>query len=181
MKIILSILLFCSILMADRDGGPYIGLGYGVSILDSDDLYKGEVEDDSSALMFYAGAYINKYLSVEFNYVDFNIENDYQLINELDTVSSLSFETYNVSTLAHYAFFDDILDFYGKFGVGNISTDGLGSSGFTMLYGGGMGVRFSDMFSMRVAYDRYSVEYYKGLVEHNMKIDFVYSAFEMQF
>ena len=31
MKIILSILLFCSILLADRDGGPYLGLGYGSS------------------------------------------------------------------------------------------------------------------------------------------------------
>ncbi len=181
MKIILSILLFCSILLADRDGGPYIGLGYGVSTLDSDELYKGYVENESEALVFYTGAYINKHLSVELSYVNFNIENDYKVLTDSGSEASLSFETYNVSTLAHYSFFDDILDFYAKFGVGNMSTDGLGSSGFTMLYGGGVGVRFSEMFSMKVAYDRYSLDYYQNVNKHRMKLDFIHSAFEMQF
>lgn len=181
MKIILSILLFCSVLLADRDGGPYIGLGYGVSKYDSDGLFKQEKENDSSAYTIYAGAYVNKYLSVELGYIDFNSGDSYMVVDSTDITKTLSFSTYNVSTLVHYAFFDDILDFYGKFGVGQMSASGLGSSGFTMLYGAGVGLRFNDMFSLKVAYDRYDTDYTELATKHDMHIDFIYSAIEIQF
>ncbi len=181
MKIILSILIFCSVLLADRDGGPYIGLGYGVSNYDYDALYIREKKDDSTAITIYGGAYINKYLSVELGYVDFNQGDDYIVLDDANKEKALSFSSFNVSALVHYAFFDDILDFYGKFGVGQAKADALDSSGFTMLYGGGIGVRFSDMLSMKIAYDRYMIDYNKGAVEHEMNIDFIYSAFEVQF
>ncbi len=181
MKIILSILLFCSVLLADREGGPYIGLGYGISKYDSDGLFKQEKENDSTGFAIYGGAYINKYLSVELGYIDFNSGESYVVVDNTNTAKSISFTTYNVSTLVHYAFFDDILDFYGKFGVGEMSASGLGSSGFTMLYGGGVGVRFNDMFSLKVAYDRYDTDYTQGVTKNDMHIDFIYSAFEIQF
>ncbi len=181
MKIILSILLFCSVLLADRDGGPYIGLGYGTSTFNDDNLYKEQKENDSTALIFYAGAYINKHLSVEFSYVEFNMENDYTVIDDSNIEKSINFSSYNISTLAHYSFYDDIVDFYAKFGVGQVAASGVGTSGFAMLYGAGMGIRFSEMFSLRIAYDRYVIEHRKDIVEKNMNIDFMYSAFEVQF
>ena len=56
MKIILSILIFCSILLADRDGGPYIGLGYGLSEYNDDGVYSELKTSDSESMLFYGGA-----------------------------------------------------------------------------------------------------------------------------
>ena len=181
MKIVLAILMFVGVLLADRDGGPYIGVGYGVSKYDSNSVFKIDKENESGAFTFYAGAYINKHLSVEFNYLDFNIEDSYSVVDYRDTNQKVSFTTYNVSTLAHYAFFNDILDFYAKFGVGNMSSKGINANDFTMLYGGGVGLRFSEMFSMKVAYDRYMVDYNQGIIDKRMNLDFIYTAFEVQF
>ncbi|MEA2091032.1 MAG: outer membrane beta-barrel protein, partial [Campylobacterota bacterium] len=136
---------------------------------------------DSASLLFYGGAYINRHLSVELGYVGFNTRNAYTVIDDAGKEKSLSLSSFNVSTLAHYAFFDDILDFYAKFGVGEVSASGVGESGFTMLYGGGIGVRFSDRISVKIAYDRYMIEYNKERVKHDMRIDYIYSAFEVQF
>ncbi len=181
MKIILSIVIFCTVLFADRDGGPYIGLGYGVSQYDDDSVYKEKKIDDSTSYNIYGGAYINKHLSVELGYVDFNSGDAYRVVDEQDNEKALSFSSINVSTLAHYAFFDDILDFYGKFGVGQISASGIGTSGFTMIYGAGIGVRFSEMFSMKIAYDIYMIEYAQELEDKKMHIGFAYTALEIQF
>ncbi len=181
MKILLSILLLCTILLADRDGGPYIGLGYGVSNYDDNNLYEEQKVDDAIGIALYGGAYINRHLSVEVGYVDFNIKDDFIVIDDETKEKMLTFSSLNVSTLAHYAFFDDILDFYAKFGVGSMSVSGAGGSSFTMLYGGGVGVRFSTMLSMKVAFDRYLIEYKSGVSEQEMYIDYIYVAFEVQF
>jgi len=182
MKIVLAMFIFVSVLLADRDGGPYIGVGYGVSSYDSNSVFMIEKENESEAFTFYTGAYINKYFSVEFNYLDFNMGDSYSVVDYTDSNQKVSFTTYNVSTLAHYAFFDDMLDFYAKFGVGSMSSKGVKASDFTMLYGGGVGLRFSEMFSMKVAYDRYMVDYTsQNSADKKMNLDFIYTAFEVQF
>ncbi len=181
MKIILAILIFCSVLLADRDGGPYIGFGYGLSKFDDDSIYKELKEDESTSMTVYGGAYINKYLSVELAYVDITAGKAYKAVNASGVEEELSFSSLNVSTLAHYAFFDDVLDFYGKFGVGQMNATGVGTTGFTMLFGAGVGVRFSEMLSMKVAYDRYITDYEKSGAKHEMHLDFVYTALEVQF
>ncbi|WP_373036000.1 outer membrane beta-barrel protein [Sulfurimonas sp.] len=181
MKIILSILLFCTLLLADRDGGPYIGLGYGLSQFNDDGVYKEQKMSSSTSLMLYGGAYINKYLSVELAYVNFNAGNAYKVVNDTNTEVEISFTSLNVSTLAHYAFFDDTLDFYGKFGVGEVGSSGAGTSGFTMLFGTGVGYRFNETYSMKLAYDRYLIDYNKATVEKQMNVDVLYAAFEVQF
>lgn len=181
MKIILSILLFCSVLLADRDGGPYIGFGYGISQFDDDGIFKELKENESTSMTLYGGAYINKYLSVELAYVNMTAGNAYKAVDATNVEKELSFSSLNVSTLVHYAFFDDILDFYGKFGVGDMTAGGVGSTGFTMLFGGGVGVRFSEMLSMKVAYDRYITDYEKDDLKNEMHVDFIYTAFEVQF
>lgn len=171
-------LLLCSVLLADRDGGPYVGFGYGISNLNADEVYKDVPVDSSESMVFYAGAYINKNFSVELNYIDFNAGDSYSVVDDNATTQPIDFASYNIGTLVHYAFFDDILDFYAKFGVGKMSSD---SDGFTMLFGVGSGVRFGDMFSMKVAYDRYLVDYNNKSVEREINLDLLYLALEMQF
>ncbi|MBL0708884.1 MAG: outer membrane beta-barrel protein [Sulfurimonas sp.] len=180
MKIILSILIFCSMLLADREGGPYIGIGYGLSSYDDDGIYKERLDKDSTASLLYAGAYINRHLSVELSYINFNQGETYKVINDSDETRSISFSAIDVSTLAHYAFFDDILDFYAKVGVGNMKSD-ISSDGFCIVYGGGIALRFSKMWSMKIAYDRYRTDYDKGDLGKTIDLDVVYSAIEVQF
>ncbi|OIO17404.1 MAG: hypothetical protein AUJ81_02165 [Helicobacteraceae bacterium CG1_02_36_14] len=185
MKIILLVLLFISSLMADRDGGPYIGVGYGKSSYNSDGLYKQLKSDTSGSGTFYFGAYISKHLSVELAYVSFDawhVEKGY----EVDDTTTLGFGALSVSTLAHYAFFDDALDFYAKFGVGEMSASGLPSKGFTMLYGAGVGYRFNEWLSLKIAYDIYNFNYDHPVTidttrTYEMQIDYIYSAIEVQF
>ena len=188
MKIILLILLLISTLTADRDGGPYIGVGYGESSYNSDGLYEQLGSDTSGSGTFYFGAYINKHLSVELGYVSFDawhVQDGYKI----DETATLGFGALSVSTLAHYAFFDDALDFYAKFGVGEMSASGIPASGFTMLYGGGIGYRINEWLSLKVAYDIYNFNYDKtvtvGTTEtittYEMQINYIYSAIEVQF
>ena len=180
-KIISTLLLFFTLAFGDRDGGPYIGLGYGISSFNDNGAYEEQHDIKSQGITLYTGAYINKYLSVEFNYIDFNTKNDY-IVQQNDELETISFTTYNVSTLAHYAFFNDILDFYAKFGVGKVNSRGVGDiSGFTMLYGGGVGIRLSKIFGIRMAYEQYLIEHTMDSKRHDMKIDFFYSALEVQF
>ncbi|EHP30837.1 hypothetical protein SMGD1_2316 [Sulfurimonas gotlandica GD1] len=180
MKIILSILLFCTLLLADRSG-PYVGFGYGLSQFDDDGIYKELKENGSTSMTLYGGAYINKHLSVELGFINFTAGNSYEAVDATNQTKELSFSSLNVSTLVHYAFFDDTLDFYGKFGVGDMTAGGVGSTGFTMLVGAGVGVRFSEMLSMKVAYDRYITDYEKDGLKNEMHVDFIYTAFEVQF
>ena len=182
MKIILSILLFCSILLADRDGGPYIGLGYGLSEYSDAGVYKELNKDDSAASLYYGGAYINKYFSVELASVRFNYANSYDAVNDSDEEKYIYFDALTVSTLVHYAFFDDILDFYAKCGVGEISANVLSDKGFTMVYGTGIGLRFTKSLSMKVAYETYMFDYEKtDATIKEMRINLVYTAIEYQF
>jgi hypothetical protein len=181
MKIILSILLFCSILLADRDGGPYIGLGYGVSEFVDDDIFQEIKKDDSATMIFYVGAYINKNFSVELSKVEFNSGNSYEAVDSSSVDTSLTFSSLNVNTLAHYAFFDDSLDFYAKFGVGEMSASGVGATGFTMIYGAGVAYRISDEISVKAAYDNYVIDYQEGTTERTMNIKLIFSAIEYQF
>ncbi|MBU1658990.1 porin family protein [bacterium] len=185
MKAVVFLLLFLSFLYADRDGGPYIGVGYGSSKYNDDGLYSQLKSDTSGSAVIYGGAYINKHLSVELGYVSFDawhVQRGY----ETDTVQALGFGALSISTLAHYAFFDDVLDFYAKFGAGEMSMSGLSDNGFTMIIGTGVGVRFNEWLSMKVAYDMYNFNYddesdVNNKMKYDMHIDYIYSAIEVQF
>ncbi len=184
-KIILSFFMLCSVAYADRDGGPYIGVGYGISKYSNDGLYDTLYEDTSEALTLYGGAYINKHLSVELGYVSFDAKNyaDGYVVDENKT---LGFGVISVSTLAHYPFFDDSLDVYIRFGVGEMSLSGLEKSGFVMQYGLGVGVRIDETLSIKMAYDLYRFNYddesdASNIVGYKMEIDYIYSAIEVQF
>ena len=178
MRYLLVLVLFFSSLYADRDGGPYIGMGYGISQYDSDGIYKTLKEDSSMAMSIYGGAYINKHFSVELGYVDFAFGDGYII----DDTKTLEVSLFSVSTLAHYPVWDDKLDFYLKFGAGQIDYDN--GSGFTFVFGIGTAIRFNDYLSLKFAYDKYSFGYdstSNGSADNGMNIDYIYSAIEVQF
>jgi len=167
---------------ADRGAGPYISVGYGVSTLDDNGFYNNLKKNDSYSTNVTFGAYINKYLSVEFNYTDstaFGTSKAY----EYDK-GNLSFFALDVSTLAHYAFFDDILDFYAKFGVGEIHQDNKEIKGFTFVYGLGTSLRLNDTVSIKLAVDMFDYGYdanKDGSSDYDFNINYVYTALEFQF
>lgn len=178
MKYILVLVLFFSSLYADRDGGPYIGVGYGISQYDSGGVYKTPKEDYSKAISVYSGAYINKYFSVEIGYVDFAFDKGY----EVDETKTLEISLFSISTLAHYPVWDDKLDFYAKFGAGQIDYDN--DSGFSFVFGIGTAIRFNDYVSLKFAYDKCSFGYdstNNGSSDNDMSIEYIYSAIEIQF
>ncbi len=185
MRILLVVLFLCAGLFADRDGGPYLGAGYGISKYNDDGLYNTLKSDTSNAATLYAGAYINKHLSVELGYVNFDawhVGKEYAV----DELQKMGFEAITISTLAHYPFFEDLLDFYARFGVGNLSTNTLGADGFTMVVGGGVGLRLDEMLSLKIAYDMYNFNYLdetnpNNTIKYDMHIDYFYTALEVQF
>ena len=187
MKFILVFALFISSLVADINGGPYVGISYGISQFNDDGYYQDIKEDKSKSAGFYAGAYINKHLSVEFAYVSFDAKDfgdGFSVVDNLATEKTVSFSVMSLSTSAHYAFFNDTLDFYAKFGAGEMHKSYLNEEGFTMLYGIGSAYRFNEYLSVKIAYDSYHFGYdedYDKTTDYRMKLDYVYTAVEFQF
>ena len=183
MKIILSIFLMFGVLLADREGGPYIGVGYGVSKYNDGGLYKKLKREFSGSLKIYGGAYINKHLSIELDYTSFNsmgIDNGFL---EKGKTEYIDFSATSVSTLVHYPFSDDTLDLYAKVGVGQLDSSGVDEDGFTFVIGSGIGFRFNKYASMHFSYNVYNFKYNNLNTDtvHKMSIDYVYTAIEVQF
>jgi len=183
MKAILSLFLLFSVLLADRDGGPYVGIGYGISKYNDGGLYKELEREFSGSMKVYGGAYINKHLSVELEYTSFNsfgVDNGF---SGEDKNKHIDFYAMNVNTLAHYPFSDDTLDLYAKLGVGQITSSEVDSDGFSFVLGGGIGFRFNKYASMHFSYNVYNFKYedIDNSKIHNMTIDYVYTALEVQF
>lgn len=179
-KIILVLAFFITLLSADREGGPYLGFGYGVSDYNDDGMYDQLIDESAKASFMYGGAYINKHLSVEIGYV--NIKNFNFKVQQDSQDLEVGYTLYNVSTLAHYAFFDDIWDFYAKFGAGFVKS--FGEEGSSFIYGIGTSLRLSDIFSIKLAYDIYDFGYdttSNGSSDYDMRISYPYVGMEIQF
>ncbi len=189
LKALFSFFMLCSVLFADRDGGPYLGFGYGVSLYNDDGFFKELKEDISRSTTIYAGAYINKNLSVELVHVSFDskgLHEGYLVKEDSNIDKNINFSVISVSTLAHYPFLNDLIDTYARFGVGEMDMLGIDSTGFTFIYGCGISVRFNEWLSMKLAYDRYGFDYddardLDNVIGYEMNIDYLYSAIEVQF
>ena len=180
MKVFLILVFIFTFSYADRDGGPYLGVGYGVAEYNDDGMYEDIKEKEASYNFFYGGAYINKHLSVELGYAKIRGEQFKVVQNGIE--SNLSHNLFSISALAHYAFFDDIWDFYAKFGAGYVTGDG--ESGSSLNYGIGTSIRFSDLVSLRVGYDMYEFGYDESgntSADYKMRIKYPYAALEFQF
>jgi len=187
MRYLLVFLVLYTSLVASRDGGPYLGFGYGISQYDDNQYYSNIEETNAKSSTFYAGAYINKYLSVELSHVSFDaqgLSDGFLVTNSSSAEELINFSATTISTLAHYPFFDDKIDTYLRFGAGEMGSNIAGESGFTLVYGVGIAYRFNDMFETKIAYDSYQF----GLDTNNdkssdykMQLNYLYMAIEVQF
>jgi len=169
------LLIACMVLMlyADRNGGPYIGIGYGDSSIADKEFYSLE-EKKSKGYCVYAGAYINRHLSVELEYVG-------ALSYRQNSTQYVDFNLLHINTQAHYAFFEERLDFFVKFGVGEIIEK---NSGFAMIYGAGAAWRFHKRFALKTGYDfiDFGVDINgDNSSDASMHIGYFFGAVEVQF
>jgi len=172
LKIVVFMLLFVAALFADRDGGPYIGIGYGSATL-KDKGYYGLDKESAGGLKLYGGAFINKYLSVG---VEYNGDLKFTKQNR-----EFSPNLMDVYTQAHYPFYDDMFDIYAKFGVGEVHYN---YKGFTMVYGIGASWRMSGMFALRIGYDFYDFGIDENLddsKDRGIYVGYGFGAIEVQF
>ena len=187
MRYILIFLVLYSSLIASRDGGPYIGLGYGISQYNDDKYYTDMKEDSSESATFYVGAYINKHLSVELSYVSFDAKGlgDSFLVNkDSSSDETINFYATTISTLAHYPILNDKLDLYARFGAGEMGSNIANDNGFTLVYGVGIAYRFNETFETKLAYDSYHFGFdinEDKSSEYRMVLDYLYMAIEVQF
>jgi len=173
MKFFVLLFFAITLLWADRSGGPYIGLGYAHSQLKEKGFFDLEDDGDSS-LLFVAGAYINPYLSVEIEYTDL-------LSFKRNNGENVEAKILDVNTQAHYAFFENRLDFFAKFGVGEIYKT---QKGFTFVYGGGAAYRLNDRYALRIGYNYFDFGYDENgdnSSDIDMGINQFYGVFEVQF
>ena len=184
-KIIRAFLLFgllFAVLNAkqtERDGGPYVGVGYGVASYGDDNFYNEVKDMNVASYNLYAGAFINRYLSVELGYMK---SGDFNVIDITSTETSFDYSAITVNVLAHYPVLDDNLDFYAKFGAGQSYVSMSNNDGAALVYGAGMSYRFDDTYALRLAYDVYKFSYdstSRGKFDMNMQ--YGYAAIEVQF
>ncbi|RLA72793.1 MAG: hypothetical protein DRG24_01965 [Epsilonproteobacteria bacterium] len=168
---------------AERSG-PYIGFGVGLADY-NDDGRLAEISDNSNeALRLYAGAYINEYLSVEFDYSGM-MEFQGQSITGGDVTNE--FSVFSVAALAHYPISDNSVDLYAKFGAGQLFWEESGSEehsddSATILLGLGLGYRLMETLTLNLGYDLYSFSMDVANEEHyNMSLGLVYMKVEVQF
>ncbi|MGD9719364.1 MAG: outer membrane beta-barrel protein [Sulfurimonadaceae bacterium] len=175
MRFFILFLAFVGLACADRDGGPYLGIGYGVSEFGTNDIYTDLKEDKANSFMIYGGAAINKHLSVELGYVGFG---SYILANDTELEANII----TVTTLVQYPFYEDMFSIYAKVGVGQVDLSTLNDTGFSYVAGGGLSYRYNEYLGVKAGYEYYPFDYEDTLgATHSMKIEYVYGAFEVQF
>lgn len=173
-RLIIIFLMVFGIAKADRDGGPYIGVGYGMSEFGKNDIYKDLKENRANSYNVYAGAAINKYLSVEISNIRLG---GYILANDSELKTIIN----SLSTLVQYPFLDDMFAVYAKVGVGHIKLSTIKDTGFTYVFGGGVSYRYNKYLALKVGYEYYPFDYESDKIESSMKIEYAFGAIEVQF
>lgn len=179
--ILLSSLLFNVLNAApdERNGGPYIGVGYGAAIY-NDDHYYNDIKDSSvTSYNFYAGAYINRYLSVELGYIK---SGKFHVVSVSSENTTFNYSAITVNALVHYPVLDDSFDFYAKFGAGQSYLNLSSNDGAATVYGAGISYRINNKYALRTGYDMYEFNLdssSRGIF--NMNLQYGYMGIEVQF
>lgn len=187
-KILFFLILTVSFLWAERSG-PYLGVGYGYVNYDAGNRLL-EVENEPYNIRLTAGAYINENLSVEIGFAEFGgavLGYDFDTYRGVDSTSNSevdeSFRVVNISTLAHYPFYHNTFDIFGRFGAGTLGwrttkqVDDSESDHPVLVFGGGMTWRMSEAYSMVLGYDYYSFQ----IESINNSLSSAFVSFEVQF
>ena len=174
MRFVFIILLFLGAAEAKRGAGPYIGGGYGTSVLKDNGYYSDLEKNKSNGYLLYAGAYINDYLSVELEYID-------GLNYERQNGETITHKFIDINTQAHYPFLEKRIDLFAKFGAGFVYQN---SSGHTLVYGAGAAYRIDERYALRMGYNYFDFGIDNsgdGAVDKNMAVGYLFASFEVQF
>lgn len=129
---------------------PYIDLGYGISNYSDNNYYKQVKSTNVGAFNISLGAYINKYLAVEIEYLKTGTF-DTQKVD--GSSSSFNYSAITVNTAAHYYVYKNRIDLHVKFGMGQSSTSLSSNDGSAILYGLGTSYILSARYSLGVNYN----------------------------
>ncbi len=180
----LFLLLAFSLSMAnavekERNGGPYVGMSYGLSSYNDNSFYTDIQDKEKNSYGFFGGAYINRYLSVELNYMK---SGDFKIVDSVSNKTAFNYSAVTVSALAHYPLYYDTFDLFAKFGAGQSYTSITSTDGSALVVGGGVSYRIDEMFALKVAYDRYMFNYNSDTRgKFDMDIQYAYAGIEVQF
>ena len=166
--------LFCMQLFGAERSGPYLGIGYGNTLLNDKD-YFGLKKKESPLYAAYAGAYINENLSVEVEYAG---GMEYEKISS----KKQQFAFLDINTQAHYPFLNDEADVFIKVGTGSVTTKN--NSGVAFVFGAGVAYRFMKRYAFKAVYDYlyFGVDTNGDeLKDVSMHTHIVYGALEVQF
>jgi opacity protein-like surface antigen len=189
-RLLAGMLFFALPLLADRTG-PYLGLGAGLSHYNDDGRLRSIDTEYTTAYRFYAGAFINEYLSVE---IDYTYLKAFSGTSESGSSIEEKFEALTVAALAHYPVWEERIDWFAKFGAGELfwgeseTSQEQGDSTGTLLFGAGVGYRPIDRLTFNLGYDYYIFDLVSQGSEsdasarrYEMGIGSVYLEVEVQF
>jgi len=161
----------------DNNSGPYVGGGYGefdtsVSDLEGVTDVIGDLDADDSAWKLFFGWRINKWLSLEADYVDLGAprgdfagsgsSGEYQL--DLAgfagyVIGTLPLGIFELSGKVGYYFHDLTINTdFDNFGSGNGDVLESDNSGEAVVYGIGAGVTFIDHINAKIEYELFDLD-----------------------
>jgi len=189
MRIIIATVLFLPLLawgeVTDRTG-PYLAVGGGHTTFKDEGRLEAHTNNSNNGF-FTAGAFINKYLSVEIalDYYD-TITTDTN-----DNITDLYF--FYIDTKAHYPFWKDRIDLFAAFGAGGVSWDER-LNGVTqqdkssaLMVEAGVGIRVMPSLTFNMGYRRHFFTLIQeDLVgnenqQYKMEMSSLYGSIEVQF
>lgn len=189
-RLIAVMVLFTFPLIADR-AGPYLGVGAGLSDYYDDGRLERFSTEYATSYRLYAGAFINENFSVE---IDYAYLKEFHGTSRSGSAVEEKFEALTVAALAHYPVWENRIDWFAKFGAGEVfwnekeETQTQGDSTGTLLLGAGVGYRPVERLTFNLGYDYYifnldaqATAANPSAKRYEMHIGLIYLGMEVQF
>ncbi len=182
MKRIVSVLLVAAMAGA-QESGPYLSAGAGRSTYEDDGRLERVGETQVTHLRVEAGAFINRYFSVEFGLNHFN---DFHAQTVDDEKLKESFNVFSANALAHYPLYGGRIDLFAKFGAGQVFWQESGaqthdSSAAVLVYGLGAGVRIWPRWRLNAGYDWHTFAMDTNDTRYDMGLGTAYVEIQVRF
>jgi len=177
-----AVLIAATLFAADR-AGPYLGAGMGISSYDDGGYLAAVQNSNVPQYRVSAGAFINENLSVALDYALFD---PFDGETDFGGIANEHFQVFSANVYGHYPILNDRLDLYAKFGAGQIFWDETGaqkhsSNAGVLIYGLGVGLRPTPMWTVNLGYDFYSFGMDNNTSSYNMSLGSAYLEFQVQF
>ncbi len=183
MKLLITCVMIAASVLAAERAGPYLSAGMGIGNYDDGGRLAGIENDNVIQYRFSAGAFINEYLSVALDYVQYDA---FEGKRHDGGMTQQFFKILTADVSGHYAFFDDQLDIFATFGAGELfweekSADPKSSSAAALLFGVGAGVRPLPWMTFNVGYGYYQFGMDTGADVYSMDLNGMYLECQVQF